>query len=77
MQGGGQYYNSVNSGIFKNSFDSLGSTVCANTHRASMNSTSYDTFNSDPDIFYDVDTDVDTIMANAHYMVLVYYLNGA
>jgi hypothetical protein len=43
-----------------------------------MHSTSYDTFNNDPDVFYDVDTDVDTIMANdAHNMVLAYYSNGA
>jgi hypothetical protein len=42
-----------------------------------MHSTSYDTFNNDPDVFYDVDTDVDTIMANVHNMVLAYYSNGA
>jgi hypothetical protein len=57
--------------------DKVGSTVRANTHRARMHSTSYDTFNNDPDICYDVDTYVDTIMANAHNMVLAYYSNGA
>ncbi len=57
--------------------DKVGSTVQANTHCASMHLTSYDTFNNNPDVFYDVDTDVDTIMADAHNMVLAYYSNGA
>jgi hypothetical protein len=42
-----------------------------------MLSTSYDTFNNNPDVFSDVDSDVDTIMANVHNMVLAYYWNGA
>jgi hypothetical protein len=67
----------VLSSAAENYDDKVGSTVHANTRCASMHSTSYDTFNNDPAIFYDVDTDVDTIMANAHNMVLVYYSNGA
>jgi hypothetical protein len=70
-------YFKVLSSAVENYDDKVGSTVHANTRRASMHSTSYDTFNNDPDIFYDVDTDVDTIMANVHNMVLAYYPNGA
>jgi hypothetical protein len=66
----------VLSSAAENYDDKVGSTVCANTCRTSMHSTSYDT-NNGPDMFYDVDTDVDTIMANAHNMVLAYYSNGA
>jgi hypothetical protein len=63
--------------VLSSAVENYGSTVRANTRHASMHSTSYDTFNNNPDIFYNVDTDVDTIMANAHNMVLVYYSNGA
>jgi hypothetical protein len=70
-------YFEVLSSAAENYDDKVGSTVCANTRHASMHSTSYDTFNNDPDIFYDVDTEVDTIMANVHNRVLAYYSNGA
>jgi hypothetical protein len=66
-------YFEVFSSAVENYDDKVGPTVCANTHCASMHSTSYDTFNNDPDIFYNVDTDMDTIMANSHNIVLVYY----
>jgi hypothetical protein len=70
-------YFEVLSSAAENYDDKVGSTVRANNCHASMHSTSYDTFNNNPDIFYDVDTDMDTIMANAHNMVLAYYSNGA
>jgi hypothetical protein len=69
-------YFDVLSSAVENYDDKVGSTVRANTCRTSMHSTSYDT-NNGLDTFYDVDTDVDTIMANAHNMVLAYYSNGA
>jgi hypothetical protein len=53
-------YFEVLSSAAENYDDKVSSTVHANTRCASMHSTSYDTFNNDPDIFYDVDTDVDT-----------------
>jgi hypothetical protein len=70
-------YFEVSSSAVENYDDKVGSTVRANTRRASMHSTSYDTFNNNPDIFYNVDIDMDTIMANVHNMVLAYYSNGA
>jgi hypothetical protein len=70
-------YFEVLSSAVENYDDKVGSTVRTTTHHAGMHSTSYDTFNNNPDISYDVDTDVDTIMANAHNMVLAYYSNGA
>jgi hypothetical protein len=70
-------YFEVLSSAAENYDDKVGSTVLANTRHASMHSTSYDTLNNNPDVFYDVDTDVDTIMANVHNMVLAYYSNGA
>jgi hypothetical protein len=70
-------YFEVLSSAAENYDDKVGSTVRANTCHISMHSTSYDTFNNDPNIFYDVDMDMDAIMANAHNMVLAYYLNGA
>jgi hypothetical protein len=70
-------YFEVLSSAAENYDDKVGSTVRANTHRASMHSTSCDTFNNNPNIFYNVDTDMDTIMANVHNMVLEYYSNGA
>jgi hypothetical protein len=53
-------YFEVLSSAAENYDDKVSSTVHANTRCASMHSTSYDTFINDPDIFYDVDTDVDT-----------------
>jgi hypothetical protein len=70
-------YFEVLSSAAENYDDKVGSTTCANTHQVNMHSTSYDNFGNDPYIFYDVDMDVDTIMANSHNMVLAYYLNGA
>ncbi len=69
-------YFEVLSSAAENYDDKVGSTTCANTHQVNMHSTSYDNFSNDPYIFYDVDMDVDTIMANSHNMVLAYYLNG-
>jgi hypothetical protein len=70
-------YFEVLSSAAENYDDKVGSTMRANTRRTNMHSTSYDTFGNDPDIFYDVVMDVDTIMATAHNMVLAYYSNGA
>jgi hypothetical protein len=70
-------YFEVLSSAAENYDDKVGSTVRATTCHAGMHSTSYDTFNNNPDISYNVDTDMDTIMANAHNMVLAYYSNGA
>jgi hypothetical protein len=47
-------YFEVLSSAAENYDDKFGSTVHANTHCASMHSTSYDTFNNDPDIFYEM-----------------------
>jgi hypothetical protein len=70
-------YFKVLSSAAENYDDKVGWTTCTNTHRANIHSTSYDNFSNDPYIFYDVDMDVDTIMANAHNVVLAYYSNGA
>jgi hypothetical protein len=70
-------YFEVLSSAAENYDDKVASAVCATTRRVGMHSTSYDTFNNNPDISYDMDTDVDTIMPNAHYMVLAYYSNSA
>jgi hypothetical protein len=48
-------YFEVLSSAAENYDDKVGSTVRANTCHASMHSTSYDTFNNGPDVFYDVD----------------------
>jgi hypothetical protein len=53
-------YFEVLSSAAENYDDKVSSTVHAKTRCTSMHSTSYDTFINDPDIFYDVDTDVDT-----------------